>query len=395
MVVGGGIGGLSAAIALRDAGRDVLVLERAPEFGEVGAGIGLMPNALCGLAALGVTPAALGVTPAGFDEHPGYVAGAARTPDGRWLARRPATDGTRTGDARVLGIARPDLLRLLLDRLPSDVLRTGSELAGIEPGPPARVHYRRGGHTIEAEADLVVGADGIRSVVRSLLWPDGARPVYTGSTAWRGVTRDVWPDATTVGFTWGRGAEFGTIPLLDGRVYWYGAVNAAPGERAVDELGAVCARFAHWHQPIPALLAGTDPESVLRNDLEHLAPPLPTYVRGAVALLGDAAHAMTPNLGQGAGQAIEDAVVLGAACAEHFDVGAALAVYDALRRPRSQGIARAALRIGRFGQQVRHPAAVALRNGLLRTVPPGVMLRAMARYGDWHPPRLSRPDGAR
>jgi 2-polyprenyl-6-methoxyphenol hydroxylase-like FAD-dependent oxidoreductase len=153
-------------------------------------------------------------------------------------------------------------------------------------------------------------------------------------------------------------------------------------------MAAVRERFGSWHDPIPALFAATDPKAVLRNDLYHL-PPLPSYVTGRVALLGDAAHAMTPNLGQGANQALEDAAVLAAVCDSAAEVPAALETYDALRRPRSQQVARAALQIGRFGQQLSNPVAVRLRNALLRLTPPKAALRSMSRYADWQAPNPS------
>ncbi|GIJ76896.1 FAD binding domain-containing protein [Micromonospora phaseoli] len=126
---------------------------------------------------------------------------------------------------------------------------------------------------------------------------------------------------------------------------------------------------------------------MLRNDLHQLATPLPSYVHGRVALLGDAAHAMTPHLGQGACQAIEDAVTLGALAGPGGDVPAALRAYDRLRRPRSQAMARAAARTARYGQELRHPAAIAIRNAVLRMTPSRTALRAMARHADWHPPQ--------
>ncbi|MEO3821810.1 FAD-dependent monooxygenase [Plantactinospora sp. B24E8] len=159
------------------------------------------------------------------------------------------------------------------------------------------------------------------------------------------------------------------IPLGDGRVYWFRAVNAPAGQRAPDELRAVRDRFGDWHDPIPALLDATPTQAVLRSDIHHLGTPLSTYGRGAVVLVGDAAHAMTPNLGQGAAQAVEDAVVLGAVLDEFGDLPNALLRYDRERRPRSQQIARASYRIGRFGQQPESRIAVTLRNIMLRLTP--------------------------
>jgi 2-polyprenyl-6-methoxyphenol hydroxylase-like FAD-dependent oxidoreductase len=248
------------------------------------------------------------------------------------------------------------------------------------------VHYVRQGKQQTVRADLVVGADGINSVLRSRLWPEVPAPVYQGSTAWRAVTSERWEGDLAMSISWGPGAEFGMVPLGDGRVYWYGAVNSPPGQRNADEMAAVKERFGSWHEPIPALMAATDPDSVLRNDIFYLRTSLASYVKGRVALLGDAAHAMTPNLGQGACQAIEDAVVLGVACAGASDVESALAWYDSQRRPRSQSVAKAAKMVGRFGQQMHNPIAVALRDTVMRLTPPRAALRSMARYGDWTPP---------
>ncbi|RKN16597.1 FAD-dependent oxidoreductase [Micromonospora musae] len=380
VVVGGGIGGLSAALALHRRGWRVTVLERAPELREVGAGLTLMANAMRGLDALGLGPA---VRRSGHSETPGGI----RTSTGRWLSRVDGEVMTRLLGTTALGIHRATLHRLLREALPTSALHVGAEVIDVVTGPAdAEVRYRRDGTPDAVRADLVVGADGVHSVVRARLWQQAPPPAYAGSTAWRAAIE--WPEPVPSAITWGRGAEFGMVPLGDGRVYWFGAVNAPPGGHTADELATCRKLFGTWHDPIPALLAATAPEAVLRNDILHLAAALPSYVRGRVVLLGDAAHAMTPNLGQGAGQAIEDAVVLGAVCAGGADEGlpAALAAYDGQRRPRSQAIARAAYRTGRYGQQLRNPLAVAARNTLLRLTPAHTALRGMARYADWQPP---------
>lgn len=163
--------------------------------------------------------------------------------------------------------------------------------------------------------------------------------------------------------------------------------NSPAGVRHPDPLAEVRRRFGDWHDPIPALLAATRPGAVLHHDVNELVTPLPSYAVGRVALLGDAAHAMTPNLGQGACQALEDAVSLAAALRAGPSVESALRRYDAERRPRSQSVARAARRAGRMGQQLSHPAAIALRDAALRLAPSRVTVRAVLRHADRAPPR--------
>ncbi len=369
VVVGAGIGGLSAAIGLRRRGWEVTVLERAARIAPVGAGLTLLANGMRGLDALGVGAA---VRAEGQVE----ASGGLRTPNGRWLSRIDGADLARVLGTSAIGIHRATLHRVLRDALPADTVVTGAEVHEVVPGPRPSVDGR--------EVDLVVAADGIDSLVRRRLWPNVPSPAYAGSTAWRGVTTEPWRGPLVVAITWGRGAEFGMVPLGDGRVYWFGAVNSAREAWHDDELAAVRARFAGWHDPIPALMAATD--TVLRDDLRYLRTPVPSYVRAGVALLGDAAHAMTPNLGQGANQAIEDAVVLAAYCDPTGDLEAGLAAYDLQRRPRSQEVARAAYQMGRVGQQLHNPVAVALRNTAIRLTPASTGLLAMSRYAKWAPP---------
>lgn len=392
MVVGAGIGGLCAGIGLRRRGWDVTVLERAPEFREVGSGITLMSNGLRGLDALGVGDAVRG---AGRVEVPAGL----RTPSGRWLSRVEAADDVDgTLGVTAVGIHRAALHRVLRDHLPPGVVVAGAHVETVQAGPAPQVVYRHDGRSITLAPDLVVGSDGIRSTVRTQVWPAAASSTYAGATAWRAVTASPWRGDIVAAITWGRGIELGMTPLGDGRVYWYVTTGAPLDERAPDgdEMALLRATVGTWHDPVPALLDATDPSAVVRTDLHHLAPPLTSYVDGAVALLGDAAHAMVPNLGQGANQAIEDAAVLAAVCDPTGDVREALAAYDRQRRPRSQAIARAALRMASLGQGLRNPVAVALRDALVSATPSRLSLRSMAAHARWEAPvvpEVRRPVG--
>jgi 2-polyprenyl-6-methoxyphenol hydroxylase-like FAD-dependent oxidoreductase len=386
VVVGGGIGGLTAAVALRQVGWRVTVLERAAEFGEIGAGITLLSNGLRCLDAIGLGGAVRG---GGLP----VLAIGMRTAGGRWLARFDG-DGTaleaRMGTA-TLNIHRADLHKILRDALPEAALVAGVTTTGIDGGAdggPAEVRFRRHDQEALLPADLVVGADGVRSWVRAQRWPDAPAPVYSGSTNWRGVTTSSPAAVTEMSLSWGQGTEFGVMPLVDGRTYWYGAANAREAERYPDELAELRRRFGSWHEPIPAVLAQTRPEAVLRHDIYRL-PKLASYHRGSVVLLGDAAHAMTPNLGQGGGQALEDAIALAAAISSSGDVATALARYDHERRARTQAMSATATRQLRFGQQLHNPIAVAMRNAAVAATPDRIALLALAKYGKWRPPGAS------
>jgi 2-polyprenyl-6-methoxyphenol hydroxylase-like FAD-dependent oxidoreductase len=351
IVVGGGIGGLTTAIALRRRGWRVRVLERADALTEVGAGISLWPNAVRALDTLGLGDA---VRARGTVE----IAGAIRTPDGGVLVRQ---DLGRHGAPLLLH--RAHLLEVLAGALPDGVVECGTPFTKME------------------NASLVVGADGIRSTVRGLVWPDAPAPRYAGYTAWRAVVPAPDGGLRGGGETWGRGARFGYVPLGDGRVYWFATGNAPAGHTwPGGDRAHLRDTFGGWHDPIPALVDTA--EEVLRHDLYDLAG-MPGYTRGTVALVGDAAHAMTPNLGQGACQAIEDAVTLAAVLGD--DVPAGLRRYDALRRPRTRWMVRQSRRAGALGQVSSRPV-IALRDALLPRVPAAVLRGTLERAVAWEPP---------
>jgi 2-polyprenyl-6-methoxyphenol hydroxylase-like FAD-dependent oxidoreductase len=377
VVIGGGIGGLTAAVALHQGGWDVTVLERAPSLEPVGAGISLAPNSLRALDVIGAG-----------DEIRELAAwqgdGGLRTPSGRWLSRTDAAVvAERFGGPLVL-LHRATLINSLAARLPSEAVRTGVAATVADPGDagrPARVSTRDGG-LADLEADLVVAADGIQSAVRRTLFPRHPGSVYAGFTTWR-VVIPVPGVEFASHETWGPGRIWGSHPLKDGRVYAYAAAVTPAGERAPDdEKAELLRRYGDWHDPIPAILAAARPEDVLRHDVHHIAEPLPAYHHGRVALVGDAAHAMQPTLGQGGNQAVEDAIVLAAYCDD-------LAAYTAARLPRTTAVARQAARIGRLNLMTGR-AGIAVRNNALAALSkaaPLLFLRGFEDIADWRPPQ--------
>ncbi len=369
IIVGAGIGGLTAAVALRRIGWSVTVLERAPIIAEVGAGLTLWPNAMSALVALELD---------GKVEARAVRAisrGNIRTPRGRWVRRNHAED------VGVLAVHRAELHAVLRSMLPESALHTDAEVLSVDG---QKVLCRCAGEEHELSADLVVAADGVNSVVRRTLWSGPA--VFQGRTAWRGVTPSgsVWPVEESL--TLGRGIQVGVLPLPDERVYWFVTANAPEANREYADEQAEALRLVQgWHDPIPTLIRATPPDQVLHNDLVDL-DPLDSFVKDRVVLLGDAAHAMTPDLGQGACQAIEDAVVLAASLADD-ELETGLAEYDRVRRARVQPMTAAARASVRRSSNTGRLAHLGVTLAA-RVVPPAKWRELTARWSDWQAPKL-------
>ena len=368
-VVGAGIGGLATAVALERSGWEVVVLEQAPAFVPRGSGLTIFPNGLLALRNLGLGPAVETLRPRG---GPAPRAGV-RDPGGRWLA----TWASDTVAATVV-VERSRLHELLLSALrDAGVVRTGAQ---VESVTSSSVLLADG--TEIGGLDLVVGADGINSRVRAVRADDpGIR--YAGYQAWRGLTRVPVP-TRSVGEIWGHGRRFGIAPLGDGRVYWFATRTLPRDLPQADEAELVATLFTGWCDPVDRLLATTEPDAVQRLPIEELTAPVRHPVDGRVVLLGDAAHAMTPDVGQGANQALEDAVSLGALLGPTADVDDALARWVELRVPRWVSVSRQARIAGRTGQLTGLPARV--RDAVLRVVPSAFLDRGTAALHAWEPP---------
>lgn len=356
VIAGAGIGGVTTAAVLARRGWRITLVERAAELGEVGAGISIWPVALAVLDDLGVAAALKGET---------ALAGQAgvRRPDGRWLA---SVDGSTIGPPTMVHRAR--LHEAITDSALATgrvEVRTGLTVTGARDDPDGATLETSDG---EIRGDLVIGADGYRSVIRSTLYPGRDDVRYSGYTAYRGIAPAPEAGANTLGGeVWGRGSRFGYVPLVDGRTYWYATVNAPAGRPGTDHHADATRLVGDWAEPVPQLVAATPPQNVLHNDIYDLELPLAPFAKGRIALLGDAAHAMTPNLGRGACAAIEDAAALARALTDHPDPVIALASYDAERRPATSKLVRRSRQVGNLGQ-LENRAALAVRDTVLRCV---------------------------
>jgi salicylate hydroxylase len=334
-VVGGGIGGLTAAVALLRAGLDVRVYEQARTLPAVGAGIQLAPNCTRILSRLGLLPAVerVAVRPTAFEFR--------RWDDGRVLSRTSLGDAVETAyGAPYLHAHRGDLVALLADAVPADRVEVGRRCVGVEPhGERAEVVFADGSRTT---ADVVVGADGIHSAVRQSLLGDD-RPRFTGHVAYRGLipadrlahlgleprcTVRLGPGAHVVHYFVSAGRLVNVVCVTE--------ENAWRRESWTDrgDVAELRAAFQGWH-PVVREIVGTL-DAPLKWALFD-RDPLPCWSRGPVALLGDACHPMLPYGAQGYAQAVEDAAVLAACLAVPAarDIPAALDRYSALRRDRA------------------------------------------------------------
>lgn len=361
-IVGAGIGGLTTAIALTRAGMDVAVFERAPTLDALstGGGLVLWHNAVLALAELDLADAVA----ANGHELRSHEFRSARGPR---LASWPVSELAVVHGAPAYAIRRSTLHRLLAEAA-GDSLRLGARCLDIEHGPDEVVLHLGDGST--ARADLCVGADGLRSTVRRALRGHEVPPRYAGYTAYQAVLHfpgGPVPDGT-FGNLWGRGLRFMFFRLDDeGTVYWDAVVSdqvlaaqpAEPQARAL--LGRL---FRDWPAPVAALIGTTRDEEILPTDI-HDRPPVPGWTGTRVALLGDAAHPMTFNLGQGAGQAIEDAQVLSSSLRSQPSVASALRDYERRRHPRVSEIVRTSWLIGAMGRWRGRTACLA-RDAMMR-----------------------------
>ncbi|MET9697391.1 FAD-dependent monooxygenase [Streptomyces sp. NPDC006529] len=357
LIAGGGIGGLAAALALQQRGFEPLVLERAEELRDGGAGLHIWTNGVLALDYLGVAEEVLAIAPAQETAH-------FSTWRGEVLGAWPVGDFVARYGAPTIAVERSVLHGILRDALHGDVVRTGAHVVGFDQDSEG-VTVRFADGTTE-RGDLLIGADGIHGAVRDAMFGP-AHNRYSGYIAWRGRApmehADIPPGTFNAMF--GPGTRFTYYDVAPGLVHWMSVANGAPGGRDLPGVrDMLLRRHAGWGGPVADILKATPEEWILRGDVEGRKPER-EWGRGRVTLLGDAAHPITFNIGQGACQALEDALVLTEHLAAGGDPVEALRRYESERRERTAPLQNIAWRIGKMGA-VTNPLLIKVREAFMR-----------------------------
>lgn len=367
LIVGAGIGGLTAAIALRASGIDVEVCEAAPQLPAAGTGLGLASNATKVLRGLGID---LGLEDSGCALERLEL----RTARGKMIRALPIQSITAELGDPVISIHRSDLMRVLLDAAGDTPIRFRAQIVDFETGDQGVRAMCADGSAVPA--DVLIGADGIQSTIRSKI-AGATSPTDCGYIFWLSTIDFAHPRVVPgyAGHYWGRGQRFGLIDIGGGRVYWWGSKNI-PFAQARSWRGRkteILEAFDGWAPEITDVIERT-PEHTIVTVPAQDRPFLEQWGSGPVSLLGDAAHPMQTSLAQGASSAVEDGYVLAQAIARVSDPVAALRRYEDLRRERVRMLVRSSRRYSRL-EQVQNPAIRAARDLGVRCAPTWVLER--------------------
>ncbi|MFG3699122.1 FAD-dependent oxidoreductase [Micromonospora sp. NPDC047620] len=390
VVVGAGVGGLAVAGALARSGWRVTLLERADRVRPEPTAVALWPNGVRALRALGLGAGLEAIATPLPD-------GGVRRPDGHWLVQPRPTPA----DRMPVVVHREDLHDALIAGLGDEVeLRTGVTVRTVRAEPGQRPSVGDGRHTVEA--DLVVAADGTDSEIRRQLAPESG-VVSSGCAAWRAVipwyrAPKLPADRPVGGEVLGAGYRFVSASLGErgssgassrGGIYWVATAAGAPRPEPPETQLALLRRwYAGWPAPIAELLDATDPADLVQQEIRELRPLPRSYGfpagPGGVVLLGDAAHAMPPHLGQGACLAFEDAATL-ASLLRESRLPDAVVAYDRVRRPRAATVVRQTRRMSAV-LKARGPLALRARDAALGTITPRLLSTAATTAAQWRPP---------
>ena len=359
VILGGGIAGLTTAIALKNVGIEAVVIEAASEIKPVGAGLALAANAMMALRQIGVADL---VIPEGRE----LKAFSIYDQKGKLITRTDTDPAHSRFGISNFTIHRADLHRVLLALLDPRNVRTGMRSMDFrEDSEGYLIRFERGE---QIRAKYLIVAEGIHSALRRKILPD-AKTRFSGYTCWRGVMDNSALSIRETSETWGKNGRFGVTPLSKNQVYWYACINAPVPNSSLKKYtkADLEANFEDFHYPIPEILAGTKPDQIIWNDILDLEP-LSQFAFGNTVLIGDAAHATTPNMGQGACMAIEDAAILASCLNRNSNPAQAFREFEKRRLPRTLQIVNDSWRIGKIAQ-LENGLLMSLRNSFFRMIP--------------------------
>ncbi len=356
-IIGGGIGGLTTAIALKKKGYKIRVFEQAKTLKNVGAGIILANNAMQIYEKLGLKNAI---------ESKGEPISAMHitTLNLNSISKIDLTYFEKKHMVKNIAIHRGTLQDILSSQLASTELYLEHHLDTIKPFNTGYILKFKNGTSIESS--ILIGADGIHSTVRQHLFSN-TRIRDAKQICWRGLTNFKLPSTYTNALyeAWGKSERFGFVKIAEDKVYWY-ALKSITSATEIHNPKVIQNYYKAYHPVIKALLAATETTAIHTAKIFDLNP-LHTWHTGNVCLIGDAAHAMTPNLGQGACQAIEDAYIL-AECVDKYDDTTSFATFQNIRLPKAHRVVNTSWRLGKIAH-LSHPILIALRNTLMRCMP--------------------------
>lgn len=366
-IIGGGIAGLALAVALEQQAIDYTLYESTETFRPLGAGIGIGSNAMLALQGLAVGEAVLANGEA-LKEQRFY---------NRHMKQMNSIDFTQLKEQfgeETITVHRADLHQALFDQIPASRIRFGQKVKSVTQNEQeVRLTFMDDGFQT---FDVVVGADGIHSKVRQAVAPTPLR--YAGYTCWRGICpNDGTVPSGVSSEAWSKEGRFGFAPMADEQMYWFACINAKANDPTYKTMkqAEVASRFAHFSQEIASYIESTQDATFLHHDIYDIQP-LPHYVYDRIILIGDAAHATTPNMGQGAGQAIEDAYALSRGIQAYGVTPKAFAFYEQERLPVANQVIRLSRQIG-WAAQWSNPLLVGFRDTVFPFIPKQLLFRRL------------------
>ncbi|NRD19468.1 FAD-dependent monooxygenase [Winogradskyella eckloniae] len=359
-IIGAGIGGLTTAIALEQKGIKTRIFEQSAELKHVGAGIILANNAMQVYEKLGLKAI---IEANGNPISSMHITRSNLNP----LSKIDLTYFEKKYHTKNIAIHRGTLQQILIDTLKSTEINLNHKLTSINAQKnKCQLTFENGQHI---QSSIVLGADGLNSIVRQHILPDH-QIRNTNQICWRGITTYKLSKAfkNEINEAWGKSSRFGFVQISENTVYWY-AVKSFKSHKNELSVHALEDYFSHYNILIKDLIKSTHKEHIHTAAISDLKPTH-TWFKHNVCLVGDAAHATTPNIGQGACQAIEDAFILSECLSKH-QFNKAFEIYQTLRLPKVHHVVKTSWRIGKLAH-LSNPMLIALRNQLLQITPASI-----------------------